>query len=466
MRIMKPLFLFLLISACIIAGCKKESFITSSDARLNTSEETITFDTVFTSVGSITKFFRIYNDNNQKLRINSVKLAGGNASSFKINVDGFTGPEVTNLEMEANDSMYVFVSVHIDPAGGTLPFVVEDSISISYNGKTTWVQLEAWGQNANFLRARKLTGNTVWTNNLPYVILGGVRVDTNATLTIEKGTRVYLHADAPMIIDGTLKVMGEKFDSTRVYFTGDRLDEPYKNFPGSWPGIYFRGSSRDNELNFATLTNAYQGVVVEKPSLNANPKLVLNECIIDNMYDIGILGLQTSISARNCLVTNCGKNIILAYGGTYNFNHCTVAAFSNSYILHKEPVLQVTNYVKEGNNFLTYPLNAVFTNSIFWGENGSVDDEVVVLKQGNTAFNVSFVHSLWKVKTVPDNTTRTNVLANVDPLFEMIDTQKNIYNFRLKTGSPAINAGIATGVTSDIQGKTRTGLPDLGAYEN
>lgn len=465
MSSMKPLTV-LLFAALLMAGCKKESFITSKDAALSTSEETLTFDTVFTSVGSVTKFFRIYNDNNQKLRINSVKLAGGQSSSFKINVDGFTGPEVNNLEMDANDSLYVFVSVHIDPAGGTLPFVVQDSISISYNGNTSWVKLEAWGQNANFLRARKLTGNTVWTNHLPYVILGGLRVDTNATLTIEKGTRIYLHADAPLIIDGTLKVNGEKFDSTRVYFTGDRMDEPYKNFPGSWPGIYFRGSSRDNELNFATLTNAYQGVVVEQPSSNANPKLALNECIISNMYDIGVLGLQTSITARNCVIANCGKNIILAYGGTYNFNHCTVVAYSNSFVLHKEPVLQVANFVKEGANYLTYPLNAVFTNSIFWGENGSVDNEVVVSRQGTQPFSASFVNSLWKVKSTPENTTRSNVLSNTDPSFEFIDTQKNIYNFRLKTGSPAINAGIATGVTSDIQGKARTGAPDMGAYEN
>ncbi|MGB8193402.1 MAG: choice-of-anchor Q domain-containing protein [Chitinophagaceae bacterium] len=463
---MKSFLVSLLAIVCVLTGCKKESFITSADARLRTSEETVTFDTVFTSVGSVTKFFRIYNQNNQKLRISSVKLAGGQSSAFKINADGFPGPEVTNLEMEAGDSLYVFVSVHINPAAGTLPFVVQDSISITYNGNTSWVQLEAWGQNANFLRAITLTGNTVWDNRLPYVILGGLRVDTTATLTIQKGTRIYLHADAPFIIDGSLKTMGEYYDSTRVRFSGDRLDEPYKNFPGGWPGIYFRGSSRDNDLNYTTIANAYQGVVVEKPSVNSNPKLRLNECIIDNVYDIGILGLQTSIDARNCLVSNCGKNILLAYGGNYNFNHCTVAAYSNSFILHKEPVLQVANFVKEGNNFLTYPLNAVFRNSIFWGEAGSVDDEAVILKQGTTAFDVSFINCLWKVKNIPVNTNRTNVLTNIDPLFDTLDTQKGLYNFRLKPGSPAINAGIATGVTSDLQGKARTGVPDLGAYEN
>ncbi|HYF32131.1 MAG TPA: choice-of-anchor Q domain-containing protein [Chitinophagaceae bacterium] len=463
---MRPFLALLLFTVCALAACKKDSFITSPDAQLRTSEEKITFDTVFTSVGSVTKFFRIYNSNDQKLRISSVKLAGGASSAFKINADGFKGPEINNLEMEAGDSMYVFVSVRIDPAGGTLPFVVQDSISITYNGKTDWVQLEAWGQNANFLRGRKLTGNVVWDNRLPFVILDGLLIDTTATLTIEKGTKVYLHADAPFIVDGTLKVMGEHFDSTRVQFTGDRLDEPYKSFPGSWPGIYFRGSSRNSELNFVTIANAFQGVVVEKPSINTNPKLVLNGCIIDNVYDVGILGLQTSIEARNCVVSNCGKNIILAYGGNYNFNHCTVAAFSNSYILHKEPVLQVTNFVKEGTGFLTADLTAVFRNSIFWGEGGSVDDEVFVGKQGNTAFDVSFANCLWRVTNVPANTTRTNILSNVDPRFDTVDNQKRLYNFRLQTGSPAINAGMITSVLTDITGKPRTGSPDLGAYEH
>lgn len=458
---MKPLLILVL----FLAACKKESFITSGDAKLRTSEDKITFDTVFTSVGSITHFFRIYNENNQKLRISSVKLAGGQASAFKINADGFPGPEVSNLEMEAGDSLYVFVSVHINPSAGVLPFVVQDSVSITYNGKTDWVKLEAWGQNANFLRARKLTGNVTWNNHLPYVILDGLLVDTNATLTIQQGARIYLHADAPFIVDGTLKVMGEKFDSTRVRFTGDRLDEPYKDYPGSWPGIYFRGSSRDNELNFTNIVNAYQGIVVEKPSVNSNPKLRLNECIIDNVYDVGILAVQSSITARNCLISNCGKNIILAYGGVYDFNHCTVASFSNSFILHKEPVLQVTNFIKEGNNYLTHSLNATFRNSIFWGEEGSVDDEVVVLKQATNPFAVSFTNCLWRVKTNPANTVMSNIRQSVDPQFETIDTQKRIFDFKLKPGSPAINAGVATGVTFDLDGKARINTPDMGAYE-
>jgi len=429
----KRFILLTVISAYLILGCNKEGFIDSPDARLSVSADTLFFDTVFTTVGSVTQFFKIYNDNSQKLRLSSVTLAGGNNSAFKMNVDGVAGSKVDNLEIEGKDSLYVFVSVSINQNTTNLPFIVQDSIRIEYNGNSRWVQLQAWGQNANFLRNMRLSGNVVWTNDLPYVIMGGLRVDTNATLTIQKGTRIFMHADAPFVVDGRLIVQGIAADSGRIYFSGDRLDNPYRDFPGSWPGIYFRGRSHDSQLDYAVIKNSYQGVVVEDPSINANPKVILNQCIIDNIYDAGIIGIQTSINANNCVVSNCGKNVILAKGGTYNFNHCTVPTYTNAYLVHKEPVLLVTNFIKQDNNYLTADLNATFSNCIFWGEGGSIDDEVVVSKQGTTIFSVSFVNSLWKVKTSPPNTTAVAMINNTDPQFDSVDVQKRFFNFRLKS---------------------------------
>jgi len=454
------------ISAYLILGCKKEGFIDSPDARLSVSADTLFFDTVFTTVGSVTQFFKIYNDNSQKLRLSSVTLAGGNNSAFKMNVDGVAGSKVNNLEIEGKDSLYVFVSVSINQNATNLPFIVQDSIRIDYNGNSRWVQLQAWGQNANFLRGMRLTGNVVWTNDLPYVILGGLQVDTSATLTIQRGTRIFMHADAPFVVDGRLIVQGIATDSGRIYFSGDRLDNPYRDFPGSWPGIYFRGRSHDSQLDFAVIKNSYQGVVVEDPSINANPKVILNQCIIDNIYDAGIIGLHTSINANNCVVSNCGKNVILAKGGTYNFNHCTVPSYTTSYQVHKEPVLLVTNFVKVDNNYLTADLNATFTNCIFWGEGGSIDDEVVVSKQGTTIFSVSFSNSLWKVKSIPPNTTSVAMINNTDPQFDSVDVQRRFFNFHLKPTSPAINKGLPTALAVDLDGNARAvGLPDMGAYE-
>ncbi|OQP58487.1 choice-of-anchor Q domain-containing protein [Niastella populi] len=462
---MKYILVAILLTSALIS-CKKESFITSSTASLATSADTLHFDTVFTTTGSTTRFFRIYNQNNQKLRLNKVALSGGSASLFDMNVDGTPGPAVTDIEMDANDSIYVFVTVKIDPTAADLPFVVQDSILIDYNGNERWVQLEAWGQNANFMRSKIITGNVTWTNNRPYVITGGMLIDKNATLTIEKGCRVYMHADAPIIVDGTLKVTGEKYDSTRVVFRGDRIDDPYRDFPGGWPGIYFRETSVDNNLQYANIINAYQGIAAEKPSVNANPKVTLSECIIDNCFDAGILGVQSSVKAQNCLVSNCGKNILLGYGGNYDFTHCTVASWSNSYILHKDPVLVITNYIKNGNVVSTFNCTASFTNCIFWGENGTAEDEVVTDKQGNSTFNVNFQNCLWKVKNNPANVSASNIIANDPPLFDSINTQLKTYNFRLRSESPAINRGAATGITIDLDGELRNnGAPDLGCYE-
>src|SRR6185312_14165175 len=104
------------------------------------------FDTVFTTVGSVTQSFKIFNNNNEKLRLSQVKLLGGSTSPFKMNVDGTSGTEVNNVEINANDSIYVFVQVNAQVSDSTLPFILEDSIQINYNGNKKIVELQAYGQ--------------------------------------------------------------------------------------------------------------------------------------------------------------------------------------------------------------------------------------------------------------------------------------------------------------------------------
>jgi hypothetical protein len=448
----KTIATFFVSSLLLLFACRKESFITSPDASVFITADTVRYDTVFTATGSITQSFKIINENNQKLRLSSVKLMGGSSSAYKINVDGISTTEATNIEIEANDSVYVFVQVNVNPNSNNLPFVIRDSIQISYNGKNRLVQLEAWGQNAHFFRNKEIITTEIWTNDLPYVIQGYLRVNTNQTLTIEKGCRIYLHADAPIVVNGTLKVNGEKDSINRVYFQGDRLDDPYKDYPAAWPGIYFGPISIDNVLNYAVIKNSYQSIATEDPSTNANPKLILNECVIDNSYDAGITAENSSITARNCLISNCGKNIILSKGGNYQFTHCTVVSYSNNFINHKDPVLSLADNI-----------NAVFRNCIFWGENGLTENEVVT--SNTIAANVFFDHPLWKVQTTPANVTVLSAITGA-PQFDTIDVSKRIYNFRLRDTSPAVNAGVSSIVSTDLDGAVRpVGLPDIGCYE-
>ena len=41
---------------------------------LSFSTDTLKFDTVFTSLGSVTRSFKIYNTNNKRVKINQIKL--------------------------------------------------------------------------------------------------------------------------------------------------------------------------------------------------------------------------------------------------------------------------------------------------------------------------------------------------------------------------------------------------------
>jgi hypothetical protein len=349
--------------------------------------------------------------------------------------------------------------VIVNPTAANLPFIVQDSILINFNGINRYVQLEAFGQNARFLRNTRVTKDSTWNNSLPIVILGGVTVDPNAVLTISKGTRIFFHADAPMIVDGTLRVTGERFDSTKVVFAGDRLDQYYRDFPGSWPGILFNRTSKNNVLTYAVLKNGYQGIIAINPSSTTTPKVTLNECIFDNIYDVGILSLNSSITARNCLIANCGNNIALG-GGDYNFTHCTVVSYANLYLDHKKPVLFLS---RAGS-----PLKAVFKNSIFWGEGGAVDDEIVA-DTSVRATDLTFDHILYKAKKDPVGTF-INSNKNAPPLFDSINTSKRYFDFHLKESSPARNKGtLVSLVPFDLDGKPRPGTtanpPDLGCYE-
>jgi hypothetical protein len=67
--------------------------------------------------------------------------------------------------------------------------------------------------------------------------------------------------------------------------------------------------------------------------------------------------------------------------------------------------------------------------------------------------------NLWFGQGPGPSTLAGNV--NADPLF----VGATGFDFHLRAGSPAIDAGLQTGVTRDLDGNRRQGAPDLGAYE-
>jgi hypothetical protein len=392
---------------------------------------------------------------------------GGMQSAFRININGVSTSQLNNIEIDAYDSLYVFVAITINPTQQNLPFVISDSIKINYNGNEKFVQLQAYGQNAHFLTNENINGNVSWQNDLPYVILGSLHINESAVLTIESGTKIFVHANAPILVDGTLVTHGTK--NNEVVFTGDRLDADYRDLPASWPGIIFRTSSKNNLLNYTVIKNAYQAIVALDPSVNLWPKLSVHQCIINNAYDAGIFSNHSDILIENSLISNCGTGIKVVNGGNYQFVNCTAAAYSNVFISHNKPTLNVCNYIYQNGNPISSNLSARFTNCIFWGEGGTNTDEIYVDKLGNTVFDVTFDHSLYKVDLDPSNVNFISSIKNQDPIFDSIDVQNNFYDFRINNNllAPGFDQGINTSYLNDLDNQIRLigTSTDIGCYE-
>ena len=318
----------------IAQSCRKDTFITTADAKLRFSEDTVHFDTVFSTVGSITLPLKLYNNYNENLNISNIQLAGGEFSQFRMNVDGESGAQFTDIEILPNDSIYIFIEVTVDPNDDALPFVIEDSIIFTTNGNMQDIKLIAYGQNANFHYGEILC-DTTWTDNLPHVIIGSVLVDTLCSLTITEGTDIYLHGGSSFYVLGTLNVLGTK--DSLVTFQGDRLEDFYKEVPGQWEGIYLLRGSFDNVIQYAEIKNANKGISLGYSTdtglvtfLELQPTLTLENTKIFDIQYYGIESLNSRIKATNVLIYNVGQaNAALTLGGDYEFRHCTMANYSS-----------------------------------------------------------------------------------------------------------------------------------------
>ena len=71
-------FVLLTFGIILINSCRKDNLIdTSPEFRLSFSNDTIIFDTVFTSLGSVTKQLQVYNRSSKSVKISSRRLPRG-----------------------------------------------------------------------------------------------------------------------------------------------------------------------------------------------------------------------------------------------------------------------------------------------------------------------------------------------------------------------------------------------------
>ena len=471
---LKNLPLYIAIVLAILAACTpgEEEFTFESDATLRFSTDTLFFDTVFTQsaneIRNITKRFRVYNDNDNALRINEISLEGGSNSSYTIYVNGRPGVEFNDTRILGNDSMLILVEVNIDPQDESEPFIVEDRVNFISNGNRQHVQLVSWGQDAVFFRDRILDCNTTWTAGKPYVIFDAVLVDSVCTLTIEPGTRVFSHNQSFIFVRGSIRVNGTA--ENKVLFTNDRFDERFANAPGQWGGIIFLPGSNDNVINHAEIRNAEVGIYLGTPDDDTEPDLIVSNTRIENIGGntvlpvvgnlvqpgFGIIAITSDLYAYNTLINNCAVNALGNYaGGNYRYEHCTFANFSFDFFREDPAVVLSDNLVLANNSLLVSDLTVEMKNTIVWG---NLREELLISNSGETSVTLDLTSNLFRADTTIGF---ENNIFNEDPRF--FDPRDQVY--QLDTLSPAKDVGLDLGIRFDLEGKERDTAPDLGAFE-
>jgi hypothetical protein len=522
MRYLFPLFLILSCLLTFLPGCEPKEDMVQTSGSLEMGADTVLFDTVFTTIKTVTKRLWVYNRNSGAVKTD-VSLAGLAGNTFALIINGDAGPAVGGITIRGNDSLQVLVRATLGDNGQATvakKFIVDDEVHFRTNGNDQSVKLVAYGQNAYFHRADIINKDTTWPTDKPHVIINsnytdtatkqvyqlGVAVVRGVTLTIPKGARIYSHAGAYLQVDGRLLV-GQDFvpgtgaidtvkatDRNIVRFQGDRLEPSYADTPGQWGGIVFTPTSRGNRISYAEIKNATFGALLLNPDNTAvvHPDLVLKNTVIRNISGAnlsfanatsstggGIISYSGDVQATNCLFTNCGEYAVLGMGGgVYDFNFCTFANFTPAF-RRETSSLTFTNELAS-NDTKTGLTRVTIRNSIVWG---SYEDELFV--KNSSAYDLlSITNSVLRTqeyKASADaadkpglNLPARNNIINEDPLFVRTSLTSSRPDYSLQAASRAATARHAA-VGPDVPRRDLLNLPrpansqtfpTLGAYEH
>jgi len=442
----------------LLSGCKKDNTFTKD--HLDFSTDSVLFDTVFTTVGSTTQRFKIYNYNNAKIKIDEIELMGGANSPFRINIDGVSGIFHEDVELAKKDSLFAFVEVTLQVNNVTNPLVISDSIRFLTNGMNQYVHLDVWGQDAYF-HANEIVSGT-WLNDKPHVIYGVAAVgypglDSNLNLTIPQGTDVYCHKNSTLLVyKSSLDIQGQL--NNEVTFQGDRLESFYDDVSGQWWGIRLI-EAQTSTINYTDIKNGSVGVQVD--STQSLLTLTMTNTKIENcdFFNFNV-NAGSNVVVENCLFGDAGLyGVFLFAGGEYPTKNCN---FSNYWSGSRGgPALAIkTWYEYEDANYVRAVVNSRFDNCVMYG---SVDKELEIDSIPGATFDCTFNHNVIKRDEIHAYPNFVANIWNLDPLF--VDASNGDFHF--EAGSSLDNVGEAIYSTvTDIEGVARNmSAPDIGCYE-
>lgn len=446
------IFLFALL------GCERYNF-ESAHVELSFSADTLSFDTIFTPIGSTTFSCKVYNRSNKNMVIDEVFLGKRNASPFLMNADGQAGYSLRNLRLAKKDSMFIFIEVQKNQE-----LLLTDQIGFVSGGleQGSRIELVAYGQEVElFENDTVLRVDCDFTPDKPYLINGNVTIDSGVTATVKASAKLYFGKNCGIIVNGALRAEG--LASSPCIFSHPRYkDAWYSTAGGQWQGITVNASGIA-KLTYAQLRGARQAFYVldtlDEATLSC-PQLRLSRNKIE-YSEIGMNICKGSATVDNCLVVSSSTNAVLVQGGSCEAFHSTFATYETTSGYHSAQVALQNFRIRGKKDTVDAPLKlAHFGNSIIYGSNVN---ELVIRQRLGAAMDYKLEHCTIKIKS--SNLNNFYSVTSDDPKFK--DVSKN--DFHLSKGSPAVNAGkqdIANSFPLDLEGFDRSVEQDssMGCY--
>ena len=426
-------FFFIAIIAVLMTACTdSDSFTVSTGARLSFSEDTIRFDTLFSTVPSATQTFWVRNESSDGIRILTARLERNNQSGYRVNVDGtYLDPVGSDFEVRKGDSILVFVEVTTRENRLEEPQLVEDNLIFTLeSGVEQRVNLRTYSWDAQKLTDLVIRQDTVIESRVPIIVYGqGIRVEQGATLTL-RNTEFYFHDGAG--IDALGNVMAEK-----CLFRGDRLDRmfsylPYDRVSGQWRGINLSSSDGYNLFTDCEIRNAVDAVVCDSTTL------YFYNTVVHNSSGEGLSARHSTVVVDYCQFSNTFGDCLGLFGCEASIQHSTLAQFY-PFSANRGFALHFVN--------TELPMALVCTNTLVTG----YADDVVLGEVADTTvvFDYRFADCLLRTPKVEDEERFERIIWETpkDSVqgkqhFRTVDEDNLYYDFALDSISPAFQNGI------------------------
>lgn len=463
----KLLYIFLLaLGAASIAGCISDDFITSPGVKLRFSTDTVSFDTVFTDLGTPTARLKVFNPEKKSINISSIRFRSSD-SPFSMNVDGVSGHDFSNVEIRGGDSIFIFIECYLPETSSTSPYKVSDDLLFNLNGGEQSVVVEAFGQNVTRLRNAEVTSDMTLTAERPYVVFDSLTVRKGATLTIEPGAMVLFHDKASLVVEGTLKALGRPGEL--IQMRGDRLDNVlpdvgYDILAGQWRGVRFAPESFGNRIEYVDMRSTNYGILVDSTADLSRQKLTLVNSWLHNSEGSVLTSKHAKVDAYGCCFSEAADAVVSLTGGEHIFSQCTL---SNYYLFSviSNPILSLYHLLPDDalGDAMNPLMKASFNNCIIYGLAADIN-------VGDLSGSYVFIRYTLLKSNGDDDDNFLHCLWGEDPLF-LTKREDYYFNYHVEEESPAIGAGdaalVAAPTLRDIDGVERLAegiAPTLGAY--